>query len=309
MQSPHAFAAARVTRWYRLAMLGDWLRRHVRTALDPGRAARVASEFDEKRGYRAYHEHCREQRSRELPVVGVGDSRELELRGLEYVDAIPPREATRLLARLEARFPVSSLKKNRPELEGFAIDDGAFRRAILEAALSETVDRRILRHFESEYRVHWMTVTRTPVGGGTASFVWHCDRGPTRHLKLLVYLNDDAEHAGRTEFIDLETSRALARIGYLYAPTRHRRDDLTELLAREGIAYEPASRAMSAGQGILFQPAVTAHRGVSPTRGARVVVTLCLLPSALPWRETLARHGMIDLRKDDKWHAHTRELL
>ncbi len=281
----------------------------MRSALEPGRASRNQRDFDELRGYREYHAACRDRFARKLPTEADAENRALEIDGFEFLDAMPREIAEHLLADLHERFQMVSLKKDRPELVGFAIGDPDFRDRLFESALSEVVDRRIAGYFGSEYRVYWYAVTRTEVAGGTPSFLWHCDRGPTRHLKLIVYLNDDAEHHGRTEFVDLEASRALDRIGYLFGPTRHRKDDLSELFARDGVSYPVSSRAMAPGQGVLFPPAVTAHRGVSPSRGPREVLTLCLLPSPLPWREMLDRDGLVDLRSDEKWHAHARELL
>ena len=66
---------------------------------------------------------------------------------------------------------------------------------------------------------------------------------------------------------------------------------------------------MSAGQGVLFQPATVLHRGVSPSRGPRYVLTLCLLPSPVPWQEALRRGAIVDLADDEKWPAHANELL
>ncbi|MCZ6783928.1 MAG: hypothetical protein O7G30_11540 [Proteobacteria bacterium] len=265
---------------------------------------RVHRKYDEGRRYRAYHDFCRAALERPLP-----DGQDaLGERGFEHVPVFGAEMAASLLKEL-ARFEVASVKKNKPELEGFQIDDRSFRDRLLEAALPPAVDARAARYFGSEYLVHWFAVTRTEPGGGTNSFLWHCDRGPTRHLKLLLYLNDESEHGGNTEFLDREATERIGRRGYVYASSEDRVADLRPLAVRAGVAFRPVHEPMGAGDGILFQPALTLHRGIRPTLGPRTVLTLCLLPSPVPWQEALRRGAMSDLRADEKWHRDAGEVL
>jgi hypothetical protein len=66
---------------------------------------------------------------------------------------------------------------------------------------------------------------------------------------------------------------------------------------------------MNPGDGVIFQPAMVLHRGVGPTMAPRYVVTLCLLPSPVPWQQALARGAFSDLAMDEKWYRHATELL
>ena len=68
-------------------------------------------------------------------------------------------------------------------------------------------------------------------------------------------------------------------------------------------------RALRAGEGLLIQPASVLHRGISPKRGPRFVLALCLLPSPIHWREALRRGAMPDLARDETWPRHASELL
>ena len=180
----------------------------------------------------------------------------------------------------------------------------------MEAFLTPEVGERVVRFFGSQYLVYWYSVHRAvPVPElKFNSFRWHCDKGPRAHLKLLVYLNDYAEHGGGTEFLDLESTRKLATTGYVFGRVKTRTSDLGPLAARVGVDLAPSSTEPSAGEGMLFQPSNVLHRGLLPTRGPRVVVTLCLLPSPIPWRDALERGVMISVGDDAKWHDDAREL-
>jgi hypothetical protein len=142
----------------------------------------------------------------------------------------------------------------------------------------------------------------------SVSFRWHCDKGPRSHLKLLVYLNDYSEHGGGTSYLDLAGSEAVARTGYMFARGRRRTDSLQQLADLSGRDLTAYDHHPQAGDAVLFQPARVLHSGITPSRGPRYVLALCLLPSPLPWREALARGAQIDLRTDPIWHAHASEL-
>lgn len=281
-------------------------KRWFRRALDPARAARVYAEFDERRGYAAYHELCR----RLAPRSGVAPSSDLETTGAETFALMPPAAAMSLLESAAAGGSIAALKKDSKHLEGFRITETSRVEAILAAALPPVADQRIAAFFGSEYLVHWFTVTRTPPAEqqDSVSFLWHCDRGPRDHLKLLLYLNATRDHGGNTEFLDLADTVRVGEAGYLFGPTEKRTGDLEEISRRVGCALRPRRFEIDAGGALLFQPSSVLHRGISPTRGPRFVVTLCLLPSPAPWREALRRGTCSDLAEDEKWHVHAAEL-
>lgn len=85
--------------------------------------------------------------------------------------------------------------------------------------------------------------------------------------------------------------------------------DVADLERVVGQPLTTTLREMDAGGGVIFQPATVLHRGVTPTRAARYVVTLCLLPSPLHWREALARGTLLDLAAEPKWPRHADDLL
>ncbi len=277
-------------------------------ALDGKRAGRVYHEFDELKGYRSYHNFCRScfgRRSSTTEPCQLVDS------GFQYVDVVGEMPAKDILDQVMAGSSLSYLKKDTSNLEGYAIDDPGLVENLLASALSETVDALISRFFQSEYLVHWYTMSRTMPARRqrSVSFRWHCDKGPTGHLKLLVYLNGTREHRGGTAFLKLSDTARLAERGYLFGRTARRSDSVEYLSQLAGFALKPDFREMRAGQGIIFQPARVLHSGISPTLGSRYVLTLCILPSPVHWREAFRLGTMSDLAADDKWHVHASVLL
>jgi hypothetical protein len=286
---------------------GSLVQRLWKPKFDPRRPQRVYREFDEQRGFAAYNEYCR----RLYPGTAPGKPGPLVEAGFEYVDVMPPESARRLLDSISEHAPLTYVKKNTYNLEGFRIQDRGAIESMLADALPAAVTVPAEAYFASHFLVHWFTVSRTAPAQQqkSVSFKWHCDKGPRHHLKLLVYLNATAEHGGNTAFLPQEQSALIASMGYLFGPTRSRDRDLGELSRRAGRSLQESCRELSAGQGVLFQPAVVLHSGVSPSRASRYVLTLCLLPSPVPWRDALRRGAIVDLADDEKWPAHANELL
>jgi hypothetical protein len=275
--------------------------------LDRGRAERIHREFDDERGFRLYHEACRAAFTRDAkaPATAITEV------GFEYLEVMSRARADDLLGRATATGPLTYVKKDTTNLEGFRLEEPRLVEEILAAALPDVVDDRAVRFFGSEYLVHWFTLTRTAPAPEqpSVSFRWHCDKGPRAHLKLLVYLNATDEHGGTTSLIDLMETARVARTGYVFGPTRRRTGDLAVLSRLAGAELHECRRALRAGEGLLFQPSSVLHRGISPQRGSRVVLTLCLLPSPLHWTEAFHRGAMSDLAEDEKWPGHASELL
>ena len=286
-----------------LSRLRDWT---AKSRLDPRGVERMRHRYEIEGGYADYHAFCRSRFTRptlEGPVPLLEKGREL----LRVLDGSAAREVEREVETRFRRLP--TVAKSR-HLERFDVDDEQWSRDLLQRILTQEVDERAAGFLRSEYFVYWYAITRaTPVRElGRNSFRWHCDRGPTAHLKLLLYLNDHEEHGGGTEFLDVDTTDRLRVSGYIYAPVKTRVSDLAPIAKRHRVPYAPWSPAMRAGEGILFQPSRVLHRGLLPTHGCRDVITVCLLPSPIPWRETYDRGVHLAMQGDDKWHASAVEL-
>lgn len=128
---------------------------------------------------------------------------------------------------------------------------------------------------------------------------WHCDAGPRKHLKLLLYLNDSDESGGNTEFLDHDTTMRLDETGYLFCPLDNRTDDLTTICFENGIPYQPLWHPIKAGEGVLFEPSAVMHRAVWPTKAPRYMAQICILPSPVPWYAACNQFGMPF--KDNGW--------
>lgn len=276
--------------------------------LDPQRVARTFRYFEERRGFRDYGEACR--RSFRRQPGSVRPTALLE-QGFEHLPVIGRAAARGLLAHIaDGRAAPARVKKRSPRLHGHVLDVPP-RRFVLDTVLTSELDARLIGFFESEYFVHWMNVTVTPpdYAATTVSFRWHCDKGPPDHLKLIVYLNGSDEHGGNTAFVPLADTARVAARGYVFGRTRSRTHHIAALSQVAGGTVDARQRLMRAGDGVMFQPARVLHRGVVPTRAPRYALTLCLLPSPVPWQEALARGVMADLAVDEKWPAHASELL
>jgi len=279
-------------------MARGFVSRLIRPELDSGRVAHVRRRYDRDCGYERFHSYCRARLLRAVPETA------LELHGVEQLRVWSEGEASRLLDRIRNGFRVIPFRRNADRVHEYRIDDAGFALDMLAAALPPTVDARIVRFFRSEYFVHWFVVTRAQPRQyeDFNSFLWHCDRGPRAHLKLLIYLNGHEEHGGATEFLDLAATRRFESSGYLFGAVADRRSDLSALADTVGAQFRPDRWRGAAGEASLFTPSRVLHRGVMPDRKPRYVLAICLLPSPVPWRAALERGWLSDLRHDRKWH-------
>jgi len=267
---------------------------------DPRRAWETWKAFDEERHYDEYHRRCREAFGRVPPPVA---DEGLAQRGFTYLRAMDVDAAGALTAQLQAR-QTQLLKKDSKHLEGFRLEDRQAMRALLAHVLRDRVDAAIAGYFGSEYLVHWvaMSLTRAAREQESVSFRWHCDKGPSAHLKLIVYLNPTPQHGGNTEFMEREDTLAVARQGYLFGWSKARTGDVAHLSKLAGRPLSTQLVERDAGEAVLFEPSRVLHRGITPTRGPRLTATLCLLPSPVPWQRAFDAGGMSDLAVDEKWH-------
>lgn len=275
---------------------------------DPARAEATWRRFDEDHHYADYLAQCQAAYRRDPPPQP--DAR-LAQRGYTYLRALDPQAAREAAAGLARHSGLQLLKKDDRNLEGFRVEDRPWLAGLLGQILQGPVDAHIAGFFGSEYLVHWVTfsLTRQAPEQPIVSFKWHCDKGPTAHLKLIVYLNPTADHGGNTEFMDLDDTLAVARQGYLFGWSKTRTGDVAHLSRLAGRPLATEVRERDAGEAVLFQPSRVLHRGVSPTRGDRLAATLCLLPSPVHWRRAFDSRTMSDLAVDEKWHQDARVLL
>lgn len=269
-----------------LSRIAQW-----RLGLDPGRSARRFRHYDAL-GFDRWHEQCRA--ARQGPVdLDHPVRRTLAEQGVALLDVVAPAAAAALLDQLQ-RLPVLPRRGGDIEwAEDFDVTDRATAHTVLPQLLTPAIVAAVRSQLESEFMVYWWSAARTlPRTPSTRSMLWHCDTGPSRHLKLLVYLEDAAASGGNTHFIMRSASDRLLDSGYTFGRTSRRRHDLGPLARRLGFDDRIVEFPIRAGQGVLFEPTRTLHRGVVPSLGFRHVVTLCLLPSPVPWQAVLAEAGL-----------------
>lgn len=227
-------------------------------------------------GYWRYWMQCRLRYAEEVgPQVARATQLDaLQRTGLCQIKALSSDTCARLrdwIDQAGGRVPLKSY-------------DLGFVRQVLEETFSPENDAILKNHFSSHYFVPFINFFRTDPGMEDMSYHWHCDWGPTGHLKLFCYLADSDSHDGSTIFLDRGATTLLQRAGYVFGQDFVNRNMDLEPLCRElGIAYAPQDLRPDAGDAALFEPAGVIHRGNVPKRGHRYVMQVGIIPSMLPW--------------------------
>ena len=152
------------------------------------------------------------------------------------------------------------------------------------------VDKAAISYLKSEYMPLWYEVNKSTDQDSVAhvSYKWHCDGGPEKHLKIIVYLNSMSEHNGATLLADIETTRNLKEAGYIFNDPGFRQADLTALTQEFNLPHNTEFFELNSGDAIIFNPYDLAHRGQAPNAGTpRYVLTLCLVQSPMCWKECI----------------------
>ena len=118
------------------------------------------------------------------------------------------------------------------------------------------------------------------------SLYWHFDPTPLGYYKIFFYLDNKGKKLGATEFLDSNTSHQLMQKNYHNIPPENRKKNIS------GINYWLDGKNINAplsvrmpGEVVIFNPSITCHRAVYPSRGRREVLVVGLLKSKLNWRE------------------------
>ena len=218
--------------------------------------------WDIDAGYAAAHE---KYRISDLAVVGY---QEIEISGMPYATCVGQRldDATYI--------PSSTL-----------ILTGNLR--TLFSAAFEHTGPLLHQYFQSEFAPCFCSMLKQgPMGKDVDdSYRWHRDSGPSSHLKLVVYLNDD--HDGATAVMSREDSRKFIDAGYL---EQERLFHLDDFASEHGISYKPYRVQPKAGSGLIFEPTNVLHKGIYPTAGERRVFQIGIIPWGKPWESFYEEH-------------------
>ncbi len=194
--------------------------------------------------------------------------------------------------KLNKILPAKTCKKIIRHLqEGgdyFKLKEGAMN--LFESVLTENLDKKIISHFKSEYMPLWynFTVDTWESTRNSCSFKWHCDGGPSKHLKIMVYLNAVEEHGGNTYFGTIKATQALKQLGYIFCAVGQRKENIIPLVRAYDIPFKESSFDLGAGDAVIFNPYEVMHRGKQPCQEkTRYVLHMCLVPAPIHWRKAI----------------------
>ena len=164
---------------------------------------------------------------------------------------------------------------------------------LLPQILNDNIDNQIKHHFKSDYAVAWCNFAEVDSSIDESGYFtkWHCDSGPSKHLKIIVYLNSVEKHGGNTFFYEKNITKALKEKGYIFCDIRNRKKDISGLLDHLGLDSTPKQFELNAGDAIIFNPLEVAHRcDVPQDKKTRYTIGLCIVPSPIPWDEVNQQH-------------------
>ncbi len=221
--------------------------------------------WDIDAGYAAAHEKFRAE---------SGIASDLQVRGYQEVRVwIPPYFTNEIASELDnsGYLPATSIR----DVEICFME--AFR----------PIDDFLHQYFQSEFAPAFCSMLKMgPMGKAIDdSYRWHRDNGPTSHLKLVIYLNDD--HDGATAVMSRDDSRKFIDAGYL---EQERLFHLDDFASAHGISYKPYRAQPKAGSGLIFEPTSVLHKGIYPTFGERRVFQIGIIPWGKPWDSFYEEH-------------------
>ncbi|REL34800.1 GSCFA domain-containing protein [Thalassotalea euphylliae] len=239
--------------------------------LVPNRYLVTEKVFDENFGYRAICERAKaafERTSTETPLT------------TEHLHLLKGQLASEVCQSVIDEF----------EQDQQGIRHESVAQVLIEQVFNEDLDEQIRSYFNSEYCIFWWSIEKVASTDeqSSVSARWHCDAGPTKHLKVIVYLNGHDEHKSDTPFLDKQATDKLKEIGYIFNNYNDRNTNITPLCEHFNVNYNPQSLKPSVGDAVIFNPNQVAHRALPPIpEKTRYALHFCVLPSALHWRDVI----------------------
>jgi ectoine hydroxylase-related dioxygenase (phytanoyl-CoA dioxygenase family) len=158
---------------------------------------------------------------------------------------------------------------------------------ILEKLIDPQLEKKITSYFKSHFYVLWSSLGKVE-NKDNVSARWHCDGGPSTHLKTITYLNPSSEHNSHTLVMEKALTDPLKKIGYVFCNVNERLEDISDFCHKNDLEYNPHKISYEAGDTFLFNPFEVIHRADLPDSGKqRLCINLCFIPSPLPWRECI----------------------
>ncbi len=96
--------------------------------------------------------------------------------------------------------------------------DATIAREIMENVLKNPrIDEALISYFKSEYMVLEYSFHKNTNTDESASYKWHCDAGPDRFSRIIIYLNATDEHQAKTLLSDRKTTDQLKSWAIFFA--------------------------------------------------------------------------------------------
>ena len=273
----------------------------------PRRIRETYKRYDEIRGYGAYLERCQNACKRPLPKSY--DS--LSSNHYDLIDVYSQETAEAVRQEAELLSGEYTRRNSANNSVAMTISDGEFFDKVMEAVFTEETDAKLLNFFGSEYVPYWYRMTHTePNNAGKRSFLWHCDKGPKKWAKILLYFTNVSDTGGNTFMLTKNTTDAISALDYTFGPANKRTSDLEGMAKQNNIEFEQISFDVNAGQAVLFEPGTLLHRGKLPEHARRTIMQILILPSPKPWREALPMLRIANLksRNDYDFPGHADDL-
>jgi hypothetical protein len=270
----------------------------------------VFREYDKRRGFDDWSKTCqastkRNARDASKDILGT--------QGFERVKLMSEAEARKIRASAEGSGSAVQNSKLADISQRLDLNDQSVLKSTVERLITPEVDDILFNFFGSEYCAYWYHFSRAlPNKEPKRSFLWHCDKGPSMHAKMLFYMTSVEETGGNTYLLDKATTDRFDRAGYIFGSQKDRQDDLADFAERNKIQFTPFSFDLKAGEAILFLPQKVLHKGVLPTKAPRFIMQVTFLPSKIHWKDALygnAQMSVEDLSKDYAWPKHASQLV
>jgi hypothetical protein len=269
----------------------------------------VFREYDRRRGFSTWSNECQKSSSR----AGRDPAKDiLGTTGFAQLRVLSEARTNQIRHQFDQEGSELTGGKNSAISQTLKPTDSEALKAVVADLITPEVDNLLYNYFGSEYCAYWYHFSRAlPNKEPKRSFLWHCDKGPTMHAKMLFYLTSVEETGGNTFLLDRDTTNKFDRAGYVFGGQKDRQDDLGEFAQRHRIDFAPFSFDMKPGEAILFLPQKVLHRGVLPTLSPRFIMQVTFLPAKANWRDLLMQKreaSLDDLAKDYAWPSHAEEL-
>lgn len=176
------------------------------------------------------------------------------------------------------------------------IENIAFNKDIvdlIDKVLTTEIDQEIKSYFKSNYAILWYSTTSVTYdcNFNNCSAKWHCDGGPSNHLKLICYIDGEEKHKSSTLTMNENITNKLKEIGYVYCNVVDRLSNIEPLAEHFGIPLSVDRHQFKAGESIIFNPTKILHKAEAPQEknSIRTTFNLCFIPSPIPWKEAIEK--------------------